>query len=145
METMVAATTALLLWTRAVLRTPIARPVIGAVLAVIIPRMPFCHSAKTILNPLFTPSRDEMNRNIPNPKTRRRRTFLLESMGIPSQTDPAPLRDTLIHLIRIFDPWHCERHSMQDLMLAWREKYPSEWSNFVSSVPGSTLIYRIKV
>jgi len=94
METIVAATTALLLWTRAVLRIPIAKPVRGAVLSVIIPRMPFCHSAKMSLKPLFTPSRDEMNKKIPTIRTMRRRTLSLERRGIPSQTELVPLRDT---------------------------------------------------
>jgi hypothetical protein len=55
--------------------------------------MPFCHSEKMSLNPLFTPSREEMNRKIPKARTMRRRTFLLERMGISSQTESAPLLD----------------------------------------------------
>jgi hypothetical protein len=62
MDTIVAAMTALLLWTRAVLNIPIASPVIGAASDVIIPRTLSCHSAKMSLKPLFTPSRLAMKR-----------------------------------------------------------------------------------
>jgi hypothetical protein len=87
-DTIVAAITALLLWTKAVLRIPIASPVRGAVLSVIIVRILFCHSKKMSLKPLFTPSKEEMKRKIPKTRTIRRRTFLLERIGTSSKSKP---------------------------------------------------------
>ncbi len=79
MDTIVAATTALLLWTRAVPSTPRARPVTGAVLDSIMPRMFLCHSAKISLNPLFTPSSEQTNENIPRTRIRINCIFLSEN------------------------------------------------------------------
>ena len=81
--TMVAATTALLLWTRAVESIPRASPVMAAVFPVIMSRMLPCHSEKMSLKPCLTPSRLETNRYTLRTSVRMSLTRSLDSTGIP--------------------------------------------------------------